>query len=185
MKRKNKVHTTFRYTFIFPFIIIAATLLLLNCTNEKEKKSRTFPEYESWMDSLLVTKEKIIRGIEPGTYTELVIQNEKIAPTEQDSGSLYYEFLLDSVSTFSVNYSIANGKVREIELIVLSKSTDHAAEIYEGLKTYYTEKYSVPVSEKGICIFSGQTSNGENLKISLEDAGGVQEGKIVLLVYLE
>lgn len=175
----------FRKTFFSSSAFLAIALFLFSCSGEKENKFRAFPDYEIWMDSLLLTKEKIIRGIEPGMSTEEVLKIEKVAPSEQDSTALYYEFILDSTSTFSVNYSLINGKVREIELIILSKNIDYTAEIYTSLKNYFSKKYADPVSEKGISIFSGITSGGENLKISLEDESGIREGKIALLVYLE
>jgi hypothetical protein len=161
-------------------------LVLFSCsTSTTNEKIRAFPEYDVWMDSLLLTKNKAVRGIEPGSSVDTIRKIEKCAPSEEDSTSLYFEFKLDSNSSYSVSYSIEEGKAQEIEILITSRNVDRVSEIYSSLKEYFTSKYAAPISEKGINIFSGLTSSGENLKISLQDVSDLQEGKIAILVYLE
>ncbi|MBC7864157.1 MAG: hypothetical protein IAF38_14365, partial [Bacteroidia bacterium] len=99
--------------------------------------------------------------------------------------SLYYEFKADSVTDVTITYSLTENKLEEIEMRISSKTKDAGAVVLADLKKYFETKYPGPVTQKGVIVYSGKTSDGISLKISLDDQSGVDDGLVSLLVYRE
>lgn len=169
---------------IFHFVFLG--FISFSCRqNESTEAMRVFPEYGVWMDSLLLSKEKIVRGVEPGSDVSEILLTEKRPVTEQDSSSIYFEFAVDSVTAASVNYQISSDIIQEIEISITSTDQEKTSVMLSDLEKYFTLRFGAPVSEKGIAVFSAVNSGGDNIKISLEDISSTNQGKISVLVYSE
>lgn len=163
--------------------ILLALLVIASCAGDKPvTKPRVFEGYGVWLDTILKTPDKIIRGLEPGSTSSEVRKLEGMPPEEEDSSSLYYELSADSITDLAITYQLDSGKVAEIEMMIRT-TNDRGALILSDLTRYYQSKYSVPVTEKGIVVFTGKNSFGRAVKISLEDQSGVDDGLIYVLVY--
>lgn len=164
--------------------LLLVLLVIVSCSgNGTETPPRPFEGYGLWMDTVIKTQEKVIRGIEPGMTAEEVKKAETVSPAEEDSASLYYEMRADSVTEVSVTYQLAGNKVDEIEMMIRTATLDRATTVFNDLIRYFESKYSKPVSEKGIYVYSTKTSAGEPVRISLEDRSGVDDGLVYVLVY--
>ena len=169
---------------IYPFVVVL-TILLYSCGGEEPKKPRVFEGYPIWMDTVVVSQEKIIRSVEPGMSVEEVSERETLKPTEGDSLCKYYEFKTDSNYTITFNYRFQNKKLDEIEMTIFTEKTESSAEIFNQLLKYYESRFSKPMEEKGIYVFNATTSAGNPAKISLEDRSELHKGIVHLLVYSE
>jgi hypothetical protein len=174
-----------RYLFLLAICFTLVVILLNACSGNPPAKKRIFEGYGLWMDTVLKSSDKTVRGIEIGTAVSELKKLEIISPTEEDTSQVYYEIKADSVTNASVTYSISQNKIDEIEIIVNCKSPNEGANMFSDLKRYLESKYPTPVEEKGVFVFSGKTSGGETFKISLEDESGLDNAQINLLVYRE
>jgi hypothetical protein len=161
-----------------------AALIFFSCTNNQpEEKKRVFEGYGSWMDTVLKSPAKILRGLEPGDALDSIKKSEQLVPIEEDSASVYYEIKADSVTDVSITYSIDDKKLDEMEMIIRTKNHDAGTAVYNDLKKYFEAKFSTPEMDKGIYVFTGKTTNGQPVHVSLEDESGIDNGQIKIFVY--
>jgi hypothetical protein len=166
--------------------MIVLAVLVQSCSTEPVvEKKRPFEGYGMWMDTVLKTQDRVLRGVEPGMSVEEVKKQEMNAPTEEDSSSLYYEMKADSLTDVSFTYQVSGGRVDEIEMEIRTGNQDRGAEIFNDLTKYYQSKYGMPVTEKGIYVYSTQNSAGDPVRVSLEDRSSVDDGLVYIFVYRE
>lgn len=171
---------------ILPAIACVALLLLASCSGDPVKeKPRVFEGYGLWMDTVLKSTDKIVRGLEPGMTAEEIKKVEAVPPAEEDSASLYYEISVDSVTDVLCTYTLDNNRLDEMEMLIRCRNHDAGAAMFNDLKKYFDSRFSAPVSEKGIFVYSAKSSAGDPLRISLEDRSGVDDALISVLVYRE
>lgn len=178
------MNTSFTHKIFYP-TIVALTVLIYSCGGGETKKTRIFEGYPEWMDSIVVSPDKILRGIEPGMSQQEILEKEVIKPEEGDSLFQYYEFSTDSNYTVTFNYRFENKKLQEIEMTIFSDKVEAGNEVFNQLIKYYESKFSKPIEEKGIYVFNAATSAGGTAKVSLEDRSELNKGIIHILVYTE
>ncbi len=165
-------------------VALITVLLMQSCANQPGiVEKRVFEGYGLWLDSVMKTTDKVLRGIEPGTSEADVRKLENSEPSEEDTATLYYEYITDSITEIAITYQFTNNKVDEIEMMIRTNSNDRGTEIFNDLTRYYQWKYGLPATEKGIHVFSGKNSAGEPIRVSLEDQSGVNDGLVYVLVY--
>ncbi|MFN5183120.1 MAG: hypothetical protein ACK5D5_08885 [Bacteroidota bacterium] len=172
----------FNYFFSGVFLL---SIFLLSCGSEVEKKPRVFVGYPEWMDTTLRSSEKIIRSVEPGMSIEEVTSTEPLKSVEGDSICQYFELKADTSHSVTFSYRFDKRKLSEIEMTIFTDNVESANETFTHLLKYYESKYSKPIIEKGIHVFSANTSTGSLAKISLEDRSELHKGVIHILVYYE
>ena len=174
------------YKIIKPLLTpVLFTLIIYSCGNKPEPKPRIFEGYAVWMDTVMLSPEKIIRSVEPGmSYAEVSVI-EPLKPVEGDSLCQYYEFKTDSNYTVTFSYRFENKNLDEIEMTIFTNEIEAGNNVFNQLKKYYESRFSTPVFEKGIYVFTATTTSGNPAKISLEDRSEVQNGVVHLLIYSE
>jgi hypothetical protein len=161
-------------------------MVLYSCSNDPVvENKRPFEGYGLWMDTVLKSADKAVRGLEPGMTYQEVKKLETLLPTEEDSASLYYEIKADSITNAALTYSFVDGRLGEIELLVTTKTLERGAAVFNDLKNYFDKKYPGGLMQKGIYVYSGTAADGGSYKISLEDRSGLEDGQINVLVYRE
>ena len=165
--------------------IILFSLILFSCGGEKLKKPRVFEGYPEWMDTILVSQDKIIRSVEPGMTQDEVAEIENVKSTEGDSLCQYYEFKTDSGYVVTFSYRYEKNKLSEIEMTIFTENDQTGNETFNQLLNYYEARFSKPLIDKGIYVFSASTSSGSTAKISIEDRSELQKGVTHILVYYE
>ena len=132
----------------------------------------------------------IIRGAELGMNTSTIKSNEIRGLTENDTTYLFYEFVIDSTSNYTVAYSFENDSLNEIRMDVYLQNEKNAADLSAKLKTYFFNKYHVqPQNEsEAMWIWAVNEKSGNALKIELADESADYDfkyGKISLMIYKE
>jgi hypothetical protein len=171
------------------FYFFLITLVVSACSNEAEteelKPKRIFPDYPVYMDSIVKMHDGIIHGIELGDNIKKIKTSESAKLTEEDDQFIYYEYKIDSLSSYSIGYTFSADSLEEIEILINCKSIDISTEQIKNLKKYYQLKYTAPLMDKGIYVFNCFDSKKKNFKISLSDNSTSESGIINLLVYRE
>jgi hypothetical protein len=170
----------------FSTSLVIALLFVSSCSNNTEvQKPRIFEGYGLWMDTIIKSPQGIIRGIELGNTLAEIKKAEGTAPLEEDTCSLYYELSADSFTFATLTYSFTNSILSEIELSIHSKPGQANTSVFADLKKYLDTKFTAPVSAKGIYVYTTKTAAGKTIKISIEDAAGIEDEQVNLLVYEE
>jgi hypothetical protein len=173
---------TIKYCSVF-FILVAC----VRCGNNTAeiKKERIFKGYAVALDSIIKTPDGIIHGLELGAKTAGVKAVEVVNPTEVDEGYSYYEYKVDSITSYTIAFTFVNDTLDEIELQVNCKNPDLGAVILNDLKNYYQKKYTAPVMDKGIFVYNCFDSRKRSFTISLTDNSGIDNTVINILIYRE
>lgn len=174
------------------FIAFSAFVFLFSCAGEqkekkgeKEKQKRVFPKYHYALDSVIRTPKGIIDGLELGQSSKLIPLYQMKNAVEKEKDHITFEQQLDSLTRYSVDYSIENDTISEIEVLITSKSQDEGDRILNDLKNYYTSKYTAPIMDKGYFVFNCFDSRKKDFKITLTDNGSGETSAIEMLIYRE
>ena len=103
-----------RFNIFFSAAILA--LVLISCTGNEEKnveqkqqaKQRVFEGYHVLLDEIVRSKDGIFRGVNLNSCTDSIKHMEVVSPTETSSGHLYYEYAADSITNYSIDYTLEN-----------------------------------------------------------------------------
>ncbi len=167
--------------------LIFILVVCIRCGNStvEIKKERIFKEYAVALDSILKTPEGIVHGLELGASAGEVKAAEAVHPAEVDEGYSYYERKVDSLTSYSIAFTFVKDTLDEIELQVNCKNPDLGADLLNDIKTYYQQKYTAPVMDKGIYVYNCFDSRKRSFTISLTDNSGINNTVINILIYRE
>jgi len=183
-KRNNLPSFCKKITFM-----ILATVALVSCTNNTKEETATqqriFPEYHYALDSIIKTKAGIVSGVELGQNVKYIPITQVKLAVDKTKDHITYEQRIDSLTRYSINYSLENDTISEIEVLINSTSQDEGDKILSDLKKYYTAKYTAPIMDKGYFVYNCFDSKKKNFTISLTDNGGASTSAIELLIYRE
>ena len=170
-------------------ISLGIAVVWAGCSSEPEiivpPKEPVFKGFHYSLDSILRKKEGIVHGVELGQAVNDVKAGESKKPDELDVDYCFYNYRVDSLTSYSIAYSFEKDSLDEIEVQINSTSLDEGTEILNSIKKYYTEKYTSPLMDKGIYVFNCFDSKKRNFKISLTDNSTTETGVINMLVYKE
>lgn len=176
----------FRFILLL-FFIFFHTIIFFRCTdkdkNQTKKNTRIFEGYHVYLDSILLSKKGLIRGISLNVPPDTVLKYEKSAPIEKSPTRIYYEFPLDSATDYSVEYQFQNDSLSEIILRIYSTNLDLINYLYCDLKDYFS--YIIPhnMEEKGYVIYNCVEGERRPFVISLSDISVSDKGIIQLNIY--
>ncbi|MGZ3864384.1 MAG: hypothetical protein ACXVPN_03725 [Bacteroidia bacterium] len=172
-------------------LIISAGMLLVlySCNNETktvvETSRRIFPEYHYALDTVLKSPQGIVSGVELGQNVKFIPLAQQKSSVESSKDHIIYEQKIDSLTRYSINYSLENDTISEIEVLITSQSEDEGEKILNDLKRYYSAKYTAPVMDKGFFVFNCFDGKKKNFTITLTDNGGNSNSAIEMLIYRE
>lgn len=161
-------------------------LLYVSCSNEKEEintNPRAFEGYHIYLDSILISKKGLARGLNLNIPYDSVLKHEKLPPVEKKPEKLYFEYRLDSISDYTVEYFFSNDSLFEIDIKIYTSNVDLANYLYCDLKDYYS--YVVPenMEEKGYVVYNCVEGERRPFVISLSDYSTTHKGIIHLTIY--
>jgi len=173
---------------IIPKIFILLFLLLIySCGNESEnklkEKPRIFPGYHPLLDEIIRSKEKIFRGLNLNASADSIKKVESTKPTESSSTHLYYEFKADSLTDYSIDYSLVNDSLEEINLQINTADVELSSYLFCDLKDYYANKLPNPTEDKGYVVYNCVAGQKKPFVISLSDNSSPTKGIINMLIY--
>ncbi|MGZ3902965.1 MAG: hypothetical protein ACXVC6_04675 [Bacteroidia bacterium] len=164
-------------------------MVLFSCNNENktiiEKAPRIFPDYHYALDTVLKTPQGIVSGVELGQNIKFIPLAQQKSSVENGKDHIIYEQKIDSLTRYSINYSLENDTISEIEVLITSQSEDEGEKILNDLKKYYSAKYTAPVMDKGFFVFNCFDGKKKNFTITLTDNGGNSNSAIEMLIYRE
>ena len=163
------------------------TLLLIACNNtEKPKvvaKPRIFPQYNVALDELIRTPDGVIRGINLNSKAEIIKNVETATPKEITPGQLYFEYTLDSLTNYSVAYTLQKDSLEEVNVQVNCNDLDISAKIFNDLKDYYEKKLPNPMEDQGQVVYNCFEGQRKPFVVSLSDNSTPAKGIINLVIY--
>lgn len=179
---------SFKNKILLSAAFISAALMYSCSGNQEEKvpeKELIFKGYHYSLDTILKTKEGIIHNIELGEKLNDVKSKESKKPDEMDVDYCLYNYKIDSISNYSVAYNFVGDSLDEIEVQINSTSLDNGTVILNAIKKYYSDKYTAPLMDKGVYVFSCFDSKKRNFMITISDNSTSETGIINLLIYRE
>ncbi len=168
-------------------IVFLSVFLYWGCNEpEKEKavvKPRVFPNYHVALDEIIRTQDGVIRGVNLNNKAELIKKAETTTPQEVESDHLYFEYTLDSLTDYSVSYTLQNDSLEEINVQINCKDLDESSKIFADLKDYYEKKLPNPTEDKGYVVYNCFEGQRKPFVVSLSDNSTPTKGIISLVIY--
>ena len=149
----------------------------------KEKKPRIFPEYSEALDEIIRSKEGVIRGIDLNSKADLITKTETKQPSEVDHDYLYFEYAIDSITSYSVAYNLKKDSLDEVDVQINCSDLDLSARLFNDLKTYYEKKLPNPTEDKGFVVYNCFEGQRKPFVVSLTDNSTPSMGIINLVIY--
>ncbi|MDF2447632.1 MAG: hypothetical protein K0R26_136 [Bacteroidota bacterium] len=172
---------------LFYFGLLVVTIGFFSCRQEpaevKQEKPRIFPEYSEALDEIIRSKEGVIRGIDLNSPASVITKAETKAPTEVDHDYLYFEYEIDSVTSYSVAYNLKNDSLDEVDVEIDCNDVDLSARLFMDLKTYYEKKLPNPTEDKGFVVYNCFEGQRKPFVVSLTDNSTPTKGIINLVIY--
>jgi hypothetical protein len=169
------------------FFIFLSSILIWSCTEpEKPKpvvKPRVFPQYDIAIDEIVRTSDGVIRGINLNSNAALIKKIETTLPQEEDPEHLYFEYKLDSLTNYSVSYTMQRDSLEEINVEVNCKDPETCSKIFSDLKDYYEKKLPNPTEDKGYVVYNCFEGQRKPFVVSLSDNSTPTAGIINLIIY--
>ncbi len=163
------------------------TFFIMACGNtEKPKtieKQRVFPQYHLALDEIVKTNNGVIRGINLNSKSDSIKKTEGTNPVEAEKDRLYFEYNIDSLTNYSIEYSLMSDSLEEINVQVNCKDLDVSSKIYTDLKDYYEKKLPNPVEDQGQVVYNCFEGQRKPFVVSLSDNSTPTTGIINLVIY--
>jgi len=169
-------------------IFMGSAVILFSCNNGKnnqQESQRIFPEYHYALDSVIKTKQGIVSGVELGQNIKFIPLTQVKSAVDKSKDHITYEQKIDSLTRYSINYTLENDTISEIEVLITSQSQDEGDKILNDLKKYYSTKYTSPIMDKGYFVYNCFDGKKKNFTITLTDNGGNSNSVIEMLIYRE
>lgn len=177
------------YNIFFSAVIVA--LLLVSCGGNEEKsveqkqqaKQRVFDGYHILLDEIVRSKSGIFRGLNLNCSADSIKRVEDVAPTEVSPGHLYYEYAADSMTNYSIDYTLENDSLEEISVQINTKDLELANYLFCDLKDYYANKLPNPTEDKGYIVYNCFEGQRKPFVVSLSDNSSPALGIINMVIY--
>jgi hypothetical protein len=169
------------------FLAFVLGSVLISCTPEEKPKvvvkPRVFPEYNIALDDIIKTKAGVIRGINLNSKADSIKKAESGTPVESEKDHLFFEYQLDSLTNYSIDYALVNDSLEEISLQVNCSDPELGSKIYADLKDYYEKKLPNPMEDQGQVVYNCFEGQRKPFVVSLSDNSTPVKGIINLLIY--
>ncbi len=168
------------YLYLFIFLITACDR---NPEVVIEKKPRIFPEYSEPLDEIILSKEGVIRGVDLNSRADIIAKAETQQPTEVATDYLFFEYTIDSVTNYSVEYNLQKDSLDEVSVQINCNDLDLSSKLFTDLKTYYEKKLPNPTEDKGYVVYNCFEGQRKPFVVSLTDNSTPSMGIINLVIY--
>jgi hypothetical protein len=174
-----------------PFKIILSLFFIavisFSCNNEKKEeikaKPRVFNGYHVLLDEIIRSKDGVFRGLNLNSNAKAIKKAETDAPTETSPGHLYFEYKADSLTNYSIDYTLENDSLEEINVQINSDDLELASYLFCDLKDYYANKLPNPTEDKGYVVYNCFEGQRKPFVVSLSDNSSPSKGIINMVIY--
>lgn len=168
-------------------VLTVSVVVFISCDrNSKEEvkaKPRVFAGYHILMDEIIRSKTGIFRGIDLNTISDSIKKIEIKAPTEVSTKHLYYEFSADSLTDYSIEYTLNKDSLEEINVQINTDDLELSSYLFCDLKDYYANKLPNPTEDKGYVIYNCFEGQRKPFVVSLSDNSSPTKGIINMVIY--
>jgi hypothetical protein len=176
-----------RFSLKISLFLLVLVLISFACKEEKKKgaepKPRIFNGYHILLDEIIRSKEGVFRGIDLNTSSAAIKNIETEAPTEVSDNHLYFEYKADSVTYYSVDYTLNNDSLEEINVQINSNDLELTSYLFCDLKDYYANKLPNPTEDKGYVVYNCFEGQRKPFVVSLSDNSSPTKGTINMVIY--
>lgn len=168
-------------------ILVFGCFLFFACnTADKPKeiiKPRVFPQYHEALDEIIKTPDGVIRGLNLNSNEASIKTVETITALEKEPGHLYFEYVIDSITDYSVVYTLEKDSLQEVNVQINCKDLDVSTKIFGNLKEYYEKKLPNPMEDHGQVVYNCFEGQRKPFVVSLSDNSTPVKGVINLFIY--
>jgi hypothetical protein len=172
----------------FIFVTVFSLALLFSFCKQQDKKNavgkpRVFEGFHAYLDTIIINKQGVFRGLNLNAGAEDIMNVEKIAPIEKVPGHLYFEYKIDDDTHYSVEYTLENDSLEEINLQINSNDLELTSYLFCDFKDYYANKLPNPTEDKGYVVYNCFQGQRRPFVVSLSDNSTPAKGKINMIIY--
>lgn len=161
--------------------------LIVSCKTEvkevEKPKTRVFEGFHPLLDEIIITKQGVFRGLNLNSKTEDIKKVETIAPVETSPGHLYFEYKVDSLTDYSIDYTLNNDSLEEINVQINSDDLELTSYLFCDFKDYYANKLPNPTEDKGYVVYNCFEGQRKPFVVSLSDNSTPTKGRINMVIY--
>lgn len=161
--------------------------MLYACKEETKvvikEKPRVFPGFHPIMDEIVRSRNGVFRGIDLNNKAEVIKRIETSAPTETSPGHIYFEYVADSITNYSIDYTLANDSLQEINVQINCSDLELTSYLFCDLKDYYENKLPNPTEDKGYVVYNCFEGQRKPFVVSLSDNSTPSKGILNLVIY--
>lgn len=169
------------------YVVVILALGFVSCKETpavtEQKKPRIFPEYNELLDEIIRSKEGVIRGVDLNSKAIIITKTETKQPSDVDQDYLYFEYTIDSLTNYSVAYSLEKDSLDEVAVQINCDDLDLTSKLFSDLKTYYEKKLPNPTEDKGYVVYNCFEGQRKPFVVSLTDNSTPNKGIINLIIY--
>lgn len=147
------------------------------------KKPRIFEGYHILLDEIVRSKSGVFRGLELNASAAQIRAVEGQEPAESSDGHLYYEYSPDSLTDYSIDYTMNNDSLDEINVQINTNDLDLSSYLFCDLKDYYANKLPNPTEDKGYVVYNCFEGQRKPFVVSLSDNSSPTKGIINMVIY--
>jgi len=176
------VYKQIKIAFLFSLF-----LFLFACNNatkeEVKQKPRVFPGYHVLMDEIIRSKTGVFRGLDLNSKSDMIKTTETTTPTETSPGHLFFEYKIDSLTSYSIDYTLNKDSLEEISLQINTDDLELSSYLFCDLKDYYANKLPNPTEDQGYVVYNCFEGERKPFVVSLSDNSSPTKGIINMLIY--
>ena len=142
-----------------------------------------FSGYHILLDEIIRSKEGVFRGLDLNANAEKIKNIEGVAPEESSPEKLYYEYKADSVTNYSIEYTLSNDSLEEINVQINTDDLELSSYLFCDFKDYYANKLPNPTEDKGYVVYNCFEGQRKPFVVSLSDNSSLTKGIINMVIY--
>jgi len=175
--------------FFLKIVVALFSLLVVfySCKEEKKEeikaKPRVFAGYHILLDEIIRAKVGVFRGINLNTSSQVITSIENEAPTEVSENHLYFEYKADSITDYSIDYTLENDSLEEISLQINCNDLELTTYLFCDLRDYYANKLPNPTEDKGYVVYNCFEGQRKPFVVTLSDNSSPTKGIINMVIY--
>jgi hypothetical protein len=135
----------------------------------KKNNKQNLSAYGKVVSSVLLKGQGTFRGFNLGDALDSVQNKEQQKPIEKDENFLYYEYLIDSSSSFNITYNFDEQGLSEIQSDIFLMENKSNEEIVNSFRDYFSAYFGEGESQKGFWVWTVQSQKYGTVRINLSD----------------
>lgn len=152
-------------------------------TAKEQKKDRVFEGYHAYLDEIIKSKRGVFRGLNLNSSPDSIKIAESTTPIEKSPGNLFFEYKIDSLTNYSINYTFSKDSLEEINVQINCNDVELTSYLFCDLKDYYANKLPNPTEDQGSVVYNCFEGQRKPFVVSLSDNSSPSRGVINMYIY--